>query len=315
MAEILGISLTIPAVLNGAWKILRGAYDLYGGVDNRKEEVKILLERTRGLIEKIAESLQSHPNHSPSLSAALKTLETTCMTVKSVVETLAQKGFLWILMHADKIDREIHGAEARVDDAFALFNLAAHLNVASSTAEIAKARENDRTALSIQLQSLASSDVTILQAIRDANGVQRRMEEVLIAIYKHVETLPRSQDPTPEDAFFRSAATSLQRASNRRSAPVLASWMVSSLEVDFRQEDLIGEGSFGRIFKGEWNGAVRNLEVLIYHYLIVHTQVVAIKQMYRQDATILTSQDRKAIETEVRIWFATVAPSSRGGNT
>lgn len=75
MAEIAGISLTIPAILNGAWTILRGAYDLYGGVDNRKEEVKILLERTRGLIEKIAENLQSHPNASPLLSTALQTLE------------------------------------------------------------------------------------------------------------------------------------------------------------------------------------------------------------------------------------------------
>lgn len=69
--------------------------------------------------------------------------------------------------------------------------------------------------------------------------------------------------------------------------------MVSSLEVEFHQDDLIGEGSFGRIFKGEWNGAVRNLQVLVNQRLIVLIQVVAVKQMYRQDASILTTQDRK----------------------
>jgi hypothetical protein len=34
-------------------------------------------------------------------------------------------------------------------------------------------------------------------------------------------------------------------------------WIVSSLEVDFETTDKIGEGSFGRVFKGYWQGTVR----------------------------------------------------------
>ncbi|KIK70059.1 hypothetical protein GYMLUDRAFT_539153 [Collybiopsis luxurians FD-317 M1] len=62
-------------------------------------------------------------------------------------------------------------------------------------------------------------------------------------------------------------------------------WEITSFEVDFESSDAIGQGLFGRVYKGRWNGTL-----------------VAIKQMHKADARSLNEQDREAMYEEVEIW-------------
>ncbi|KIK70060.1 hypothetical protein GYMLUDRAFT_539221 [Collybiopsis luxurians FD-317 M1] len=59
MAEILGIGITVPMILNGTWTILKTAYDLYGGVEMRRAQIKTHLDHCRGLLEELARHISS----------------------------------------------------------------------------------------------------------------------------------------------------------------------------------------------------------------------------------------------------------------
>ncbi|OCH90019.1 kinase-like protein [Obba rivulosa] len=288
MAELVtvaGISITVPGILRGAWSVLKAAYDLYGSVDIRRKQIGILLDRCRELVQMIAEHLQSEPDISDGLRNGIKYIETICSSVKSIVETLRQKGFLWCMVNVNKIDLKIKDAESKIADAFRMFNLVAELDRAKFQADMVHALEEDQLELSTRLNKLSESDQSILEAIRDQNGVHRRMEELLVAVFKHVQGLSANRSTRPEDAFLRSAANALHRVSKRSPDRLPPDWVMSSLEVDFDQTGLIGQGSFGLIYKGEWYGAV-----------------VAIKQMYNEDARALSAEDKKAMYREVKIW-------------
>ena len=62
MAEIAAISITIPGILSAAWTVLKAAYDLYGSVDRRRQQIGLLLARCRDLISKISEHLEKDPD-------------------------------------------------------------------------------------------------------------------------------------------------------------------------------------------------------------------------------------------------------------
>ena len=75
-----------------------------------------------------------------------------------------------------------------------------------------------------------------------------------------------SRPNTPVENFLRSAQAALQRRSSKNAAVIPPDWVLSSLEVDFTQDDLIGQGGFGKIYKGDWNGAV-----CPQHFLLLKT--------------------------------------------
>ncbi|TCD63709.1 hypothetical protein EIP91_005080 [Steccherinum ochraceum] len=282
IATIAGLTITVPGILSGAWTVLKAAYDLYGSVDRRRQQMQVLLDRCGDLIAQIARHLQANRDAAKPTMDEARSLEAACQSVKDIMDVLAKKGFMWCMMHQDKIDNSIAVAERNISDAFSLFNVVAHLDGARFRRELAAARVQDQAVLSRKLEQLSENDQLILSAIQDQNGVHRRLEDLLIAISKHIQDRPRGN--TPEDMFLTNAANVLHRISGGRSN-LPPDWVLSSLEVEFDQRDLIGQGSFGRIFKGEWNGAV-----------------VAIKQMYVEDARELSSKDRKAMLKEVKTW-------------
>ncbi|THH32530.1 hypothetical protein EUX98_g1665 [Antrodiella citrinella] len=283
IAVIAGVAITVPGILSTACTVLKTAYDLYGSVERRREQVRVLLERCRDLIEQIAEHIQAAPNAlNPTLNEA-RAVEAACQSVKDIIENLQKKGFMWSIFNQDKIDSQIGVAQARIADVFQMFNMVAHLDGARFRSELTAAQERDQAVLSGQLEQLSANDQRILNAIQDQSGVHRRIEDLLVAIEKHVQD--KSRDRTPEDVFLRSASNALQRFSRGKPGPISADWVLSSLEIDFDAQDLIGQGSFGKIYKGEWNGAV-----------------VAIKQMHVEDARALSEADRKMMLKEVAIW-------------
>ena len=46
-----------------------------------------------------------------------------CQSVKDIVDPLSKKGFVWALIHQDKIDKQINVAQSKITDVFGLFNV------------------------------------------------------------------------------------------------------------------------------------------------------------------------------------------------
>lgn len=46
-----------------------------------------------------------------------------CQAVKDIVDPLSKKGFVWGLIHQDKIDKQINVAQSKITDVFGLFNV------------------------------------------------------------------------------------------------------------------------------------------------------------------------------------------------
>jgi len=113
--------------------------------------------------------------------------------------------------------------------------------------------------------------------------VQKRVEELLVGVLRCVQNL--GTDQSPKARFLRNASTVLQRASKGHIPDISADYVITSLEVDFQDTDSIGQGAFGRVFKGEWNGSR-----------------VAIKQMHIDNARTMSEDDRKFMYREVRLW-------------
>lgn len=75
---------------------------------------------------------------------------------------------------------------------------------------------------------------------------------------QHVSQLG-ARDLNPEDQFIRTALGALQRISRSKGIGRtldLQPWTLTSLEVTISGEHKIGQGSFGALYRGEWDGKV-----------------------------------------------------------
>ncbi|KAE9384175.1 kinase-like protein, partial [Gymnopus androsaceus JB14] len=239
----------------------------------------------RYLAEKLTQhlSVESNKALSPALQTGVDDLEETCQAVKDVLEKLEKKGFLWCMMNKDNIDSQILDIESQMTITFEVFNFIAHTDADRFQQDMQLAHEQDHTELVAKLDQLSASDQCILDALQDHGGLQRRMEELLVAVHKCVRHLGSEQ--SVEAKFLRNAGTALQRMSQGHLQAISEDWIVTSLEVNFDTANVIGQGSFGRVFRGQWN-----------------TALVAIKQMYINDARALMEKDRLAMYKEVKIW-------------
>ena len=123
-----------------------------------------------------------------------------------------------------------------------------------------------------RLDTLSENDQQILNALKYQDGAQKRVEELLVDVLK-VCSIQRNGDTaltklskcvqnlekeSPQARFLHTASVVLQKASKKKDTPemISADYVITSLEVDFQDTDPIGEGGFGRVFKGEWSGSV-----------------------------------------------------------
>ncbi|KAL0954109.1 hypothetical protein HGRIS_005255 [Hohenbuehelia grisea] len=290
-------AFSIPQVLTLAAQALTFAWTQYNNIQGYEEQCRLMIQRCQDLLIAVSKEVHAAGNERVrSMTNQLRALETTCVTVKDTVARLAKKSFMWKLLHQDKIVQSLSAAENAVVDVFEVFNLGAHLSAQRLQLEIADVRSKDQAKLVAHLESLAENDQKILNALQaDARG-RRRLEELIIALTKHVSAVGENSTKTSQDAtekFIRIAFDSLKRLSKK---PVtgIQHWSVTSLEVTFDPDDednCIGMGGFGNIYKGEWNG-----------------EVVAVKEMYSEDARLLDRDKLKYIEREIKIWSRLVHP-------
>ncbi|KAF4593620.1 hypothetical protein EYR40_008408 [Pleurotus pulmonarius] len=221
--------------------------------------------------------------------------ESACVAVKTTIRRLADKGFAWRLLHQDKIKQELAAAETAIGDAMSMLNasfLGTHLSAQKLQVEIAAAQKADQRDLVARLDGLANNDRKILAELQADSRGRRRLEELILALDKHVKGITAIRDD-PAEAFLRTASSALQRMSGHP-APEAPHWAVTGLEVTFDPDDeesCVGKGGFGNIYKGEWNG-----------------QVVAVKEMYSEDARLLDRNDLKHIRHEIMIWSRIAHP-------
>ncbi|KAI0304076.1 kinase-like domain-containing protein [Russula brevipes] len=304
IANIAGVTITLPGLLSGAWSALKFAYDLYGQVDLRRTQLKLFLDRCSDLLLRVAQSLPaSEVDVSARMRENVDYLQVTCQSLRDVIDKLKRKGFLWCMLNQDKIDTQISDVQSRIADTFVLFNVSsqssfsgtqslrsrclcefnAHIGIEEFQQRLLQARDQDEAQLITKLNTLSENDQRILNALKYQDGVQRRVEELLVGVLRCVQNL--GTDQSPQARFLRNASTVLQRASKGHIPDISADYVITSLEVDFQDTDSIGQGAFGRVFKGEWNGSR-----------------VAIKQMHIDNARTMSEDDRKFMYREVRLW-------------
>jgi hypothetical protein len=240
--------------------------------------VKVLLEQCRGLLDAVKDQIEL--GASAAVLNNIGVLNNTCEILRDSVQQLIRRGFVWSLLHKDDIDGIVARAERTLVDAFRKFDLLAHMNLSRLATDMADARKADQLELHVKLNELRENDHKILAALQDKDHKFRKLEELVVGLSKYVQVngMAVTSSQGAEEAFIRTAATALQRISKRPSNEPVPHWVLTSLEVsvDRDEESCIGRGSFGCIYRGDWNG-----------------QVVAVKEMREDDARALGTQQTK----------------------
>ena len=146
------------------------------------------------------------------------------------------------------------------------------------------ARKCDQADLVTRMDGLARNDQLILHTLQDGDQRLCRLEELVIAFTKvclfnlHFISIMKSglfqhrcgtgnPDNVKVEAFIQTATDALQRLSNTSSTTEIPPWSLTSFELVIHKdgEDArLGVGSFGNVYRGEWNGQVCSDIFLIF---------------------------------------------------
>ena len=105
------------------------------------------------------------------------------------------------MIHQDQIDHQIKNIQTQIADAFEMFNVHAssfsfsvalliilqfvsHIDRDKFQNDVRRAQRNDHAELVQKIEHLSANDQRILDAIQVQGGVQRRVEELLVAVFK-----------------------------------------------------------------------------------------------------------------------------------
>ncbi|KAJ3550541.1 hypothetical protein NM688_g5053 [Phlebia brevispora] len=277
------VQVAVPDVLKGAWSMWSTASQLYDTVKCRQKELKVLLQHCHNIIVQVADYYRDEifTESLNSTTAIIKRIETELASVKNIVTQVNEGGFLWGLMNASKLDEMIEGCEQRLKGLFTSVEQALQFD---RKQQICRAREDDRRSLE-QILEHSSSTYDFLGAVQSRETVHRTGPEIVVALRKHMERNSSENSSRIEDVFIQRAFDILYRLDGVRTTVVLfESFIISSVDVKFDATQSIGEGYFGKVFKGKWEGIS-----------------VAIKQMNSLEGRMLSEQ-RQAFHHEVKTW-------------
>ena len=77
MAELLtffGVSLTIPAIANGAYKSFASAYEIYNTVETRRAQMELLLKRCLQIFDKLGRPSTQGRTSAPNVKKGIEQL-------------------------------------------------------------------------------------------------------------------------------------------------------------------------------------------------------------------------------------------------
>lgn len=158
-----------------------------------------------------------------------------------------------------------------------LTQVGAHFSIGEIQADIAEASRRDHQQFILYLEGISQNDNRIIEALQASN---LRLEETLMALMKvwimldtsfvclhislkHIQSRPAAGNEAdqPSERFIRRAVNALQKVSTGALRSDIASWQITSLEVDYQrtEETCLGVGGFGKVFRGQWHGEVLHL--------------------------------------------------------
>ncbi|KAJ3551890.1 hypothetical protein NM688_g4448 [Phlebia brevispora] len=271
-----------PNILSKAWSTLTLTLQSFHAVQYRRGQIELLLNRCRDILQQLTTRLQDDRDTLTDLGGDIKGIEAACDSVQKIVDIVIEKGFVWCLMHPENIENQIRDSEHRVES---LFDITQRIIQLDRARQMDRARSDDEEHLSRSLQKLAEDDSHLIESIQDQDGAHRTVQELTLAILKHVQNLSVRVDSRPETAFLQKAAKVLCRSSGIRENGKVSTFALSSIEVEFNVNCPIGRGASGQVYKGDWNGAV-----------------VAVKRLHADDARIISDEQKRGIRHEVKIW-------------
>ncbi|KAJ3523547.1 hypothetical protein NM688_g8711 [Phlebia brevispora] len=277
------VEAAVPDVLKGAWLSWSAASQLCSTAKCRRTELEVLLDRCRDAIQQAAE----FPRHEVQggarvgIMAVVKHVEDAVNTMKNLVSIVRDRGFLWCVMNAEKLDGEVKQCEWRIEKVFSWVFQALQEH---RRREVAKAHEADQENFTSILTASRDGD-QLLRAIQDNESMHRTGEEIVVALRKHIQGHPVKDGARPEDVFIQKASAILSQLYGVGSNVSFRSFVISSVEVEFDVNQPIGQGASGKVYRGAWNDAM-----------------VAIKRMHADDGRMLSWEQRQAFHHELKTW-------------
>ena len=125
----------VPNSIGTARSSLAAALQLLDNTRYRKKQLEVLTRRCDDAVQQYMNCVEHRPPEAfadvedglkeveecvfPSIKdLRLTVLGRSCEFVKSILENVNEKGFLWCLMNSDKLDKQISNCEVKLENAF-----------------------------------------------------------------------------------------------------------------------------------------------------------------------------------------------------
>ncbi|KAJ3556826.1 hypothetical protein NM688_g1803 [Phlebia brevispora] len=272
----------VPDILKDAWSNWSAASHVCDAVKCRRKELDALLGHCGDVIRQVAQYCQIYTQDvANDMTGGVSTIESAVESLRDVVMTVSEKGFLWSLVNASKVDGRIGECEQRLERAYTWMNgMAQH----SRKQQLSRARNTDQQEFS-QILTSSRNGHDLLRMIQSRESMRRSEEEIIVALRKHIQGRLPNDLSRAEDTFIHKSSEILCRLYNVNENVSFKSFVISSLEVDFNVNQPIGSGASGQVFQGAWDGIV-----------------VAVKRMHPDDSRTLSLEQRQGFHHEVKMW-------------
>ncbi|KAJ7089048.1 kinase-like domain-containing protein [Mycena crocata] len=213
-------------------------------VQTSKTQLEVLATAIGQLLATLNAEFRAERLSTASCSRPLKDLKILLEDVHRFVEKEQGRGFVQALWNKDACLTTIEGFYRRIEITVSAFQITALLNVKSMLQNDQKAKGKDTDDLNTRLTALQHSHRDLRRTL-DIN--QSNMIALMVSIQRKLDAQETSK--SLENKFLHHTLQYLASMSGRQ--VTVGDWMISSFEVEFT--DLIGEGGFGKVYKGTWN--------------------------------------------------------------
>ncbi|KAJ7360840.1 hypothetical protein DFH08DRAFT_951481 [Mycena albidolilacea] len=209
-------------------------------------------------------NLAGDQSASQKLASATTELENACKLSKELATELEKRRLGWYILFSGRTDKKIERITKSLNMAVEKFEITALLANFDLQKEIAVAQAEDNNRLELKMESIADIDAEILRTLREigqnVGGIQQVMSEVL-ECKKLLEGLCL---PQRQAEFIHKTTVAVTIATKgRTSVNKITIDMIAAAEFAIEiqsiryneEEDCIGQGGFGTVFKAKWDGA------------------------------------------------------------
>ncbi|EJU00703.1 kinase-like protein, partial [Dacryopinax primogenitus] len=273
--NILQPTINIVSSLHPYLTIVKAMYDAYSQISDNREQCRSVVERAERVLGAISDELSKMDDsvkEEESMKRNFYTLDQHFSHIREMLTKISKMNFLKVLLRQDDIKRSLADAHVRLTDCLQCFQISSQFALRSFQNEYEVARQADASDLQNKMKDLEGNDAAMMEALHINKN---EMMEAILAMQKNISEHVSS---TIQTKILKHALSTLQRVSGRSFGGAPPPWVISSYDLEIDDESPLGEGGFGSVKRGTWNGLS-----------------VAVKVMTKE-----TSQE--ALLREVQIW-------------